>query len=437
MSSLVALYRACSRPRMAVLAMVALSAAGCSSETSRFDSPFSSPFASRNAPAGDVTGSIGSGQQGRVESKPLPPVGHASGSLPPPTRPATVAGGVVGGGKGMASYQPGTGSADITGSVASSRPPARTWDWDGGTAITVGPGDTLESLSRRHGLPAAAIMQANAITSPTGIRPGQRLVIPRYNPSAVATSGPPATRATASAPQAESGSHVIAPGETLTGIARRYQVSLKDLAKANNIEPYTQVRMGDRLVIPGRAGATARTTVTPRPAQTAAPAKSPPAPKVASVEAPHTARALTPANEATEQETTSKTASAAAPSFRWPVRGRIITGFGPKPNGQQNDGINLAVPEGTPIKAAEDGVVAYAGNELKGYGNLVLVRHANGFVTAYAHASELLVKRGDQIKRGQVIARAGQTGTVTSPQLHFEIRKGSAPVDPTQYLNGA
>ena len=106
-------------------------------------------------------------------------------------------------------------------------------------------------------------------------------------------------------------------------------------------------------------------------------------------------------------------------------------------NGQRNDGINLALPEGTPVHAAEDGVVAYAGSELKGYGNLVLVRHSNGFVTAYAHASEILVKRGDQVRRGQVIAKSGQTGNVTSPQLHFEIRKGSAPVDPTQYLPGA
>jgi murein DD-endopeptidase MepM/ murein hydrolase activator NlpD len=125
------------------------------------------------------------------------------------------------------------------------------------------------------------------------------------------------------------------------------------------------------------------------------------------------------------------------PGFRWPVRGRVIAGFGPKPNGLQNDGINLAVPEGTPIKAADDGVVAYAGNELKGYGNLVLVRHSNGFVTAYAHASEIMVKRGDTVKRGQVIAKSGQTGNVTSPQLHFEIRKGATPVDPSQYLSGA
>ena len=117
--------------------------------------------------------------------------------------------------------------------------------------------------------------------------------------------------------------------------------------------------------------------------------------------------------------------------------------FGPNPwitrpfTGQRNDGINVSVPEGTAIKAAEDGVVAYAGNELKTYGNLVLVRHSNGYVTAYAHASEIMVKRDDTVKRGQVIAKSGQTGNVSSPQLHFEIRKGSTPVDPTQYLPGA
>ena len=102
-------------------------------------------------------------------------------------------------------------------------------------------------------------------------------------------------------------------------------------------------------------------------------------------------------------------ATGALPTFRWPVRGKVITSYGAKTNGKANDGINVAVPEGTPIKAAEDGVVAYSGNELKGYGNLVLVRHANGYVTAYAHASELLVKRGDTIKRGQVIAKSGQS----------------------------
>ncbi len=127
----------------------------------------------------------------------------------------------------------------------------------------------------------------------------------------------------------------------------------------------------------------------------------------------------------------------ASPSFRWPVHGRIISGFGLKSNGTQNDGINVAVPEGTPVKATDDGVVAYAGNELKGYGNLVLIRHANGYVSAYANASKLFVKRGESVRRGQVIAHAGQTGNVNSPQLHFEIRKGSTPVDPKKYLDGA
>ncbi len=121
-----------------------------------------------------------------------------------------------------------------------------------------------------------------------------------------------------------------------------------------------------------------------------------------------------------------------APEFRWPARGRVIQGF--KANG--NDGINIALPEGTSVKAAEGGVVAYAGSELKGYGNLVLIRHPNGFVSAYAHNGEVAVKRGEQVKRGQTIAKSGQSGNVATPQLHFELRKGSTPVDPTQYLAG-
>jgi murein DD-endopeptidase MepM/ murein hydrolase activator NlpD len=112
----------------------------------------------------------------------------------------------------------------------------------------------------------------------------------------------------------------------------------------------------------------------------------------------------------------------------------VVNNFGAKVNGASNDGIDLAVPEGTPVRAAEDGVVAYAGNELKGYGNLVLVRHANGFVTAYANASEVMVKRNDQVHKGQVIAKTGQTGSAPAPQLHFEVRKNSSPVDPIQYL---
>jgi murein DD-endopeptidase MepM/ murein hydrolase activator NlpD len=117
------------------------------------------------------------------------------------------------------------------------------------------------------------------------------------------------------------------------------------------------------------------------------------------------------------------------------VKGRIISGFGTKPDGGHNDGVNIAVPQGTPVKAAENGVVAYSGSELKGYGNLVLVRHANNWVSAYANNEQLLVKRGDKVSRGQVIAKAGTSGSVPEPQVHFELRKGSRPVDPTQYMS--
>ncbi|GHB34707.1 hypothetical protein GCM10007094_25090 [Pseudovibrio japonicus] len=138
------------------------------------------------------------------------------------------------------------------------------------------------------------------------------------------------------------------------------------------------------------------------------------------------------------QPVQSAKAPAAAPAeeatFRWPVRGRIISDFGVKPGGSKNDGINLAVPSGTDIKAAEDGTIVYAGNELKGFGNLVLIRHDNGWVSAYAHNKELKVRRGDVVRRGQTIAMAGATGSVTQPQLHFELRKDNKPVDPMNHL---
>ncbi|HZS63125.1 MAG TPA: LysM peptidoglycan-binding domain-containing M23 family metallopeptidase [Xanthobacteraceae bacterium] len=418
MSIPVAVSRASWRPHWVVLAFLAVSAAACSSDTTRFDDPFSNPFASKSAPAADVTGSIGSQPaKGQIQSQPLPPVAQTNA---PATKPA--AAGVAGGGRGFGSYRP--GSTEITGSV--SPPPAPKWEWNGGTPVTVGQGETLEMLAHRYGVPASAIMRANGLTAAADVRAGRHLVIPRMV-SAAATPAAAASRAAANpAPAAQDGTHVVTAGETMLGIARRYQVSVNDLAKANHIEPYAQIKMGDRLVIPGHAAPAAKAAQAvphPKPVQ-----------KVASAEPAPAARSITPTANVSEDG--DKTGSA-NPSFRWPVKGRIIAGFGPKPNGQQNDGINLAVPEGAPIKAADDGVVAYAGNELKGYGNLVLIRHSNGFVTAYAHASELLVKRGDQIKRGQVIARAGESGNVSSPQLHFEIRKGSSPVDPTRYLSGA
>jgi len=123
-----------------------------------------------------------------------------------------------------------------------------------------------------------------------------------------------------------------------------------------------------------------------------------------------------------------------APAFAWPVSGKVISDFGSTANGGKNDGINIATALGAPIHASASGTVTYAGDELKNYGNLVLVKHAGGFTTAYAHADRLVVSRGDFVAKGQVIGYSGQTGDVTSPQLHFEIRSATMPVNPRAYL---
>ena len=338
----------------------------------------------------------------------------------------------------MASYSPPTHPIEATGSVPHSIAavhPAH------GTTIIVGTSDTLEVLARRYNVTPAAILQANGYRGPRVLSPGQQLIIPR--PGTVAAA--PAVSAHAYRPAtvaAASSVHVVNRGETLMVIARHNHISAAELARANRLEPGAKLQIGMKLTVPAKTSAGVAPMAQPMVAQSA-PAYVPPMTKVAAIAPDPQQKArlaqTTDVAEAPAAVTPSKAveATGALPTFRWPVRGKVITSYGAKTNGKANDGINLAVPEGTPVKAAEDGVVAYAGNELKGYGNLVLIRHANGYVTAYAHASELLVKRGDTIKRGQVIAKSGQSGEVASPQLHFEIRKGSTPVDPLQFLNGA
>ncbi len=397
--------------RVAVPALLGIAVAGCA-DSARFNS---NPYASNGRSSSqETTGSTSSRPAySRVDSQPLPA----------PSRPATVAATSA---PALGAYRP--HSSDVTGSVPARRAPASTghWTWDGGSPVTVSSGETVESIARKYGVPASAIIETNGFREGAALRPGQRVVIPRYvTASATGTSA-------STTPRTAENVHIVEPGESLLGIAHKHGVSLKALAKANNIQPYAKISIGDRLTIPGGHPIAARQTPAPQLAQP----RTVPTEKVASAPM-QTARMATPETHPTEDVTKTAEATGSMPSFRWPVKGRIIAAFGAKANGGQNDGINLAVPEGTPIKAADDGIVAYAGNELKGYGNLVLIRHANGFVSAYANASELLVKRGDTIKRGQVIAHAGQTGNVTSPQLHFEIRKGSTPVDPTKYLGGA
>ena len=270
--------------------------------------------------------------------------------------------------------------------------------------------------------------------------------------------------------------YTLKRGDNLYGIAVRHRVSVAELQRVNGITDPRRLKPGMVLKIPGSASAsTAVAEAAPAPRQTrvaevarpAAPAAEPvsagaseasPRPVIINAQQPQQVASLGSSGQtATDASPMSSEAVAAiaapdpAPAqktpalerssepaaqgkFRWPVQGRIIAGFGKGADGTQSDGIKLAVPMGTDVHAAEGGVVAYAGSELKGYGNLVLLRHDNGWITAYAHNEELSVKRGDRVRRGQVIAKAGKSGNADSPQVHFELRQGSSPVDPLPHL---
>ena len=241
----------------------------------------------------------------------------------------------------------------------------------------------------------------------------------------------------------------VVAGDTPRLIAQKTGTSERALIERNDLAP-TRLRVGQVLYLPkgGKAPVAPRAVAVsdskPAPAPDVHVVKTtqvqPPASKSSTkpqstpavAKEPEVAGGQNPRVASTHQLPTPEPMS--GNSFRWPVQGRIISEFGTKPDGGHNDGIDVAVPLGTSVKAAENGVVAYAGDELKGYGNLVLIRHANNWVSAYAHNDEILVKRGDQVRRGQVIAKAGRTGQVSQPQLHFELRKGSRPVDPTKFM---
>jgi murein DD-endopeptidase MepM/ murein hydrolase activator NlpD len=258
----------------------------------------------------------------------------------------------------------------------------------------------------------------------------------------------PAPRSSLSKVRAASGTeetYKVQAGDTPSSIAAKTGVSVKALIARNDLKP-PRLKVGEVLYLPKGS----KPAVAAAPKKSVAPAvqvvKTTPIAPPGKPQAPTKPQAASAAAAADEDVVGGQNRQVASNqelpspepmsgnSFRWPVQGRIISEFGTKPDGGHNDGINVAVPAGTSVKAAENGVVAYAGDELKGYGNLVLIRHSNNWVSAYAHNEEILVKRGDQVRRGQVIAKAGRTGQVNQPQLHFELRKGSRPVDPTKFM---
>lgn len=471
-------------------ASLALMAAGCSADIARFDSTSFNledpPEASAPVPRAPIYGSNDGPTSALAQSSPPGPHG-ATGYVPPLSSRSR---GIER--EELPSYgspEPGYGddraSRSINGFAQSPRgqavneeqrqPQIQPTPIATGETITVAQGDTLYALSRRHGVSLSELMAVNNLDKPL-IKPGQQLTLPATSaerPNRVAAIAPPTmTDAAPAAPvhrpsfEAAStaspdtlsrygGSYTVKAGDSLYNIARTYKVPFTELQQVNGISDVRRVRPGTILRVPGAAPSAVEAIAEPAQENYAAAHSPSPAPDVASREpsqnAPpsHSARSA-PSSDPSQPRilnggervanaggTLTDAAPAAASGdsrLRWPVSGKIISGFGPKTDGTHNDGINLSVPLGTEVRAAENGVVAYAGSELKGYGALVLIRHDNGWVTAYAHNDELLVSRGDKVRRGQVVAKAGKSGSVDQPQVHFELRQDAKPVDPTPYM---
>jgi murein DD-endopeptidase MepM/ murein hydrolase activator NlpD len=216
----------------------------------------------------------------------------------------------------------------------------------------------------------------------------------------------------------------VRPGDTLSEIAERYRVNEEDIVAMNGISDPDQILSGDQLYVPAYGVGRPPVDETPvRPAQRSAPRTQT---QQASYQPPAATPRRAPRNPLPP--------TAADARFVWPVSGQVISNFGTAANGERNDGINIVAERGAPIHAAGAGTVTYVGNELRDFGHLLLIRHDNGYVTAYAHADNFNVERGQRIEEGQVVGTVGATGDVTQPQLHFEIRKGTEPVNPTAYL---
>lgn len=256
----------------------------------------------------------------------------------------------------------------------------------GGT-VTVKKGMTLYAISRQTNVPVRTLIEANHLKPPYTLSIGQKIKVPKAK------------------------IHVVKKSETLYSISKRYGLTVSALSRQNNIQPPYTLSIGQKLIVSGGSGST--------------------------YAASGSGKSTKSVKKSTSKTTTRSTKPVWVPKgkkFAWPVKGKIISDYGSHGAGQYNDGINIAGKTGTAIKAADAGTVVYANDELKGYGHLILIKHANGWITAYAHNDKLLVKKGQKVSKGQKIATMGQTGNVSSPQLHFEIRYKTKVVNPKSYL---
>jgi len=275
----------------------------------------------------------------------------------------------------------------------------------GASAVRVGPGDTLYAISRRHRVGLRPLIEANGLEPPFILHVNQRLVLPRGR------------------------QHTVSAGETVYAIAQKYDVEPNELARINGIRPPYTIRVGEDLLIPTGTLQSVKAPHRPEPDQVPPQAGTP---SSIQVTPPH--RPSAPA--AVANRVLPGPPKRSGSGFYWPVSGgRVISRFGVKQSGLRNDGINIKAPRGTPVVATENGVVAYVGNELRGFGNLVLIKHDDGWISAYAHTDQLAVTKGDRVRRGQKIATVGDSGGVGEPQLHFELRKNKRAVNPQQFLS--
>ena len=275
-----------------------------------------------------------------------------------------------------------------------------TMNWWGnwGNSVTVHKGDTLYSISRKYNVPIKDMIKANHLSAPYTLYVGQRLNLPTKQ------------------------YHTVQRGESLYSISRMYNVDVTSLSKVNNLKTPYSLSVGQRLLLP----ASVSSLETGK--------------KISSKPTTSTQTQQKSVSSSQTQVKSSSSTSYTPPAsnrktkFMWPINGTVISGFGNLGKGRKNDGINIKAPLGTAVKAADGGTVAYAGNELKGFGNLILIKHSDGWITAYAHNDRLLVRKGQKVVRGEKISTVGSTGSVTIPQLHFEVRVGKKAVNPRGYL---
>ncbi|MBX9455707.1 MAG: peptidoglycan DD-metalloendopeptidase family protein [Rhizobium sp.] len=331
---------------------------------------------------------------------------------------------------------------------------------DASPRVLVNSGNTLSGIAAKYRVPQAEILKANKMTSGADLKFGKSIIIPvkvdgkndvaanvadstrKKVPTPTKTPDEkailPATTASrdktkpsdsklANAADAKGATHQVEQGDSLAKIARKHKVSVDALKAANGLET-ASIKIGQKLVIPGPDADPVKTASIPADSKTKDVVEAKPksyTPPVATKSVEDVQKADT-GEDAPDETGIGK--------FRWPVRGAVIAGYGQNVDGVRNPGIDISVPEGTPIKAAENGVVIYSGAGLKDLGNTVLVRHDNGAVTVYGNASELKVKRGEKVTRGQVIALSGMTGGAKRPKVHFEVRQNAAAVNPMTFL---